>query len=170
MKQSSSTAQNMLIEEVKVRGGVVFRSDALESENKGVQAFAIVIPLSSQEQWLFLSAACSSSRCCLWSYPAGYFQKLLKYTAACVGWSFHGQSASSPSACAHGREWCTWVGNEGSWIFYSYSQHFAAVLHKRYSNSLPWRLLNKDMYFPFLLGGWSLCITATGAVLAVKWK
>lgn len=88
MKQSSSTAQNMLIEEVKVRGEVVFRTDALESENKGVQAFAIVIPLSAQEQWLFLSGACSSSRCCVWSYPAGYFQKLLKYTAACVGWSF----------------------------------------------------------------------------------
>lgn len=87
MKQSSSTAQNMLIEEVKVRGEV-FRTDALESENKGVQAFAIVIPLSAQEQWLFLSGACSSSRCCVWSYPAGYFQKLLKYTAACVGWSF----------------------------------------------------------------------------------
>lgn len=33
MEQSSSTAQNMLIEEV------LFRSDALESENKGVQAF-----------------------------------------------------------------------------------------------------------------------------------
>lgn len=47
MKQSSSTAQNMLIEEVKVRGEVVFRTDALESENKGVQAFAIVIPLSA---------------------------------------------------------------------------------------------------------------------------
>lgn len=65
----------------------MFRSDALEPENKGVQAFAAVIALPSQEQ-LSPTGMCSVSRCCLWSFPAGYFQKLLKYTAACGGWSF----------------------------------------------------------------------------------
>lgn len=102
MKQSSSTAQNMLIEEVKVRGEV-FRTDALESENKGVQAFAIVIPLSAQEQWLFLSGACSSSRCVelsCWIFP----EAPEVHSCLCRLEFFYMQSASSPPACPHGRE------------------------------------------------------------------
>lgn len=98
MKQSSSTAQNMLIEKVKVRGEVVFRSDALESENKGVQAFAIVI-----FPCLFLSGVCSvqvlSLELSCWIFPEAPV-----YTAACAGWSFYMQSASSPPACPHGGE------------------------------------------------------------------
>lgn len=95
---------------------------------------AVVIPLFAQEQF-FLSGACSMSRCC--SVVSGCFQKP---PAACVGWSSYMQSASSPGACSHGRERWMLVGSEGSWVFYSYSQHLAAVIHKRYSNSLPCNL------------------------------
>lgn len=127
MKQSSSTAQNM-IEEVKVRAEVVFRSDALESEDKGVPAFAAVIPLSSQEQ-LFLSGASSTSvELSCWIFPEApevhsCLCKLEFLYAVCIQPSWKGMMGMS--------------GNEDSWIFYSYSQHFAAVIPKRYSSSLP---------------------------------
>lgn len=83
MKQSSSTAQNVLIEEVQVRGG--FRSGALEPENKGVPAFAAVTALPSQEQ--LSPQVCALCPVLSWSFPAGCFQKLLQYTAAHGDWS-----------------------------------------------------------------------------------
>lgn len=166
MEQSSSTAHNVLIEEVKVRGE--FRSDSLESGNKGVQAFCNsdtpLFPGAAFPQWCMLYVQCCS-------VVSGWFQKLLEFPAACVGWSSYMQSAASPGACPHGREWWMLVGTEGSWVFYPYSQHLAAVIHKRYSNSLPviysffcCRLLNKGTCSPFLLG------VGVSVSLAVKWR
>lgn len=69
MEQSSSTAHNMLIEEVKVRGE--FRSDALESGNKGVQAFCSsdtpVCPGAVFPQWCMLYVQVLF--CGFWMFP-----------------------------------------------------------------------------------------------------